>query len=375
MVNVFAVPVFFIVFRETLESGIIVSILLAFIKQQMGPDRDKVVYRKLRNQVWLATGIGLLICIIVGCSLIGAFYGIGVDGWGSAEDLWEGIFSLIASIIITLMGAAILRVSKLQEKWRVKLAKALATKDNSATSSSSQTLKARFKRFCEKYAMFMLPFITILREGLEAVVFIGGVSLGVPAAAIPIPTISGLIAGYAVGYLIYASGNFAPIQLFLIVSTCFLYLVAAGLFSKSVWFLEQNHWNHVTGGDAAETGSGPGSYNIHQSVWHVNCCNPEINGGGGWGVFNSIFGWQNSATYGSVLSYNLYWLAVVLGFLALMYYEKKGHWPLMKPKQSPPAELSDQEVADNNGQQSGVVLTGKETAGAVPLAAIRSMDV
>lgn len=144
----------------------------------------------------------MLICIIVGCGLIGAFYGIGVDGWGSAEDLWEGIFSLVASIIITLMGAAILRVSKLQEKWRVKLSKALATKDNSATSS--QTIKARFKRFCEKYAMFMLPFITLLREGLEAVVFIGGVSLGVPASAIPIPTITGIIAGFAVGYLIYA---------------------------------------------------------------------------------------------------------------------------------------------------------------------------
>ena len=30
----------------------------------------------------------------------------------------------------------------------------------------------------------------------------------------------------------------ASIQVFLIVSTCFLYLVAAGLFSKSVWYFE-----------------------------------------------------------------------------------------------------------------------------------------
>jgi high-affinity iron transporter len=33
-------------------------------------------------------------------------------------------------------------------------------------------------------------------------------------------------------------GNFASIQVFLIFSTCFLYLVAAGLFSKAVWFFE-----------------------------------------------------------------------------------------------------------------------------------------
>ena len=51
MVNVFAVPVFFIVFRETLETSIIVSVLLSFLKQQLGPDRDKTVYKKLRNQV------------------------------------------------------------------------------------------------------------------------------------------------------------------------------------------------------------------------------------------------------------------------------------------------------------------------------------
>lgn len=37
-----------------------------------------------------------------------------------------------------------------------------------------------------------------------------------------------------------SGGNFAPIQVFLTVSTCFLYLVAAGLFSKAVWSLEIN---------------------------------------------------------------------------------------------------------------------------------------
>ena len=59
-------------------------------------------------------------------------------------------------------------------------------------------------------------------------------------------------------------------QLFLVISTCFLYLVAAGLFSKAVWFLEQNAWNKIVGGDAAEVGAGPGSYDIRKSVWHVN---------------------------------------------------------------------------------------------------------
>jgi high-affinity iron transporter len=116
-----------------------------------------------------------------------------------ADEIWEGVFSLLAAIIISVMGIALLRVSKLQEKWRLKLARALA----SHVRTSTDTATTRFKRFCEKYAMFMLPFITVLREGLEAVVFIGGVSLGIPASSIPLPAITGLFAGVLVSYLIY----------------------------------------------------------------------------------------------------------------------------------------------------------------------------
>jgi high-affinity iron transporter len=144
--------------------------------------------------------LGLIICFIAGCGLIGAFYGIGINGWGSVEELWEGVFSLIATIIISVMGASLLRLSKLQEKWRTKLARAMAAKD---PASPAARAGSRIKRFCEKYAMFMLPFITVLREGLEAVVFVGGVSLGVPASAIPLPTVLGLLAGSLVGLLIY----------------------------------------------------------------------------------------------------------------------------------------------------------------------------
>ena len=98
------------------------------------------------------------------------------------------------------MGAALLRVSKLQDKWRVKLAKALEAK---GSTKKQGTLRARFKVWCEKYAMFMLPFITVLREGLEAVVFIGGVSLGLPATSFPIPVVTGIACGCLLGFFIY----------------------------------------------------------------------------------------------------------------------------------------------------------------------------
>ena len=42
-----------------------------------------------------------------------------------------------------------------------------------------------------------------LNTGMEAVIFVGGVSLGQPAAAIPIAAVAGLAAGIVCGVLIY----------------------------------------------------------------------------------------------------------------------------------------------------------------------------
>lgn len=131
--------------------------------------------------------------------MIGAFYSIGLNAWSQTEDIWEGAFSLVATVIITIMGAALLRVSKLQDKWRVKLAKALEASKSVKKTSRSR----RFKVWCEKYAMFLLPFITVLREGLEAIVFIGGVGLGSPASSFPLAVFTGLGAGALIGFFIY----------------------------------------------------------------------------------------------------------------------------------------------------------------------------
>jgi high-affinity iron transporter len=59
------------------------------------------------------------------------------------------------------------------------------------------------KRWMERYAMFALPFITVLREGIEAVVFIAGVTFSAPATAVPLAVVVGLAAGAVVGFALY----------------------------------------------------------------------------------------------------------------------------------------------------------------------------
>lgn len=321
MNDIFNVQIFFVVFREALEAVIVVSVLLAFVKQSIGSKNPEIT-KKLVRQIWFGTFAGIFICLVIGCAFIGAYYSLKNDIWSRTEDLYEGIMCMIATILITMMGIAMLRVNKMQAKWRVKIARSLVA----PPESKSERLKCGY--IMKRYSMFILPFITTLREGLEAVVFVGGVGIGSSARSFPLPVVCGLLAGALVGGFMYYGGSAISLQIFLCISTAILYLISAGLFSRGVWFFENYVFNLKTGGDAAENGSGPGTYNIHKTVWHVNCCNPLTDEG--WDVFNSLLGWQNTATYGSVLAYNLYWLALIVTLGLMLYEEKTGHLPFCK---------------------------------------------
>ena len=322
--TVFNVSVFFVVLRESLEAVIVVSVLLSFLKQSIG-DGDKALYRKLLIQVWVGVAAGLIVCLAIGGGFIGAYYRYQDDIFGNSEDIWEGVFCMIATVMISFMGIAMLRINKMQAKWRVKIARSLL-----ATPKRKRD-RFKFGYLTKKYAMFLLPFITVLREGLEAVVFVAGAGIttqGSSARAYPLPVFVGLICGILAGFLLYYGVSYASMQIFLVISTCILYLIAAGLFSRGVWYFETNTFNKKTGGDASESGDGNGSYDITKAVYHVNCCNPELDNG--WDVFNALLGWQNTGYIGSVLAYNLYWLCLIIVILLMLFEEKTGHLPFCK---------------------------------------------
>lgn len=347
----FSVQVFFIVLRETIELAIIISVLLAFVKQSLQPgnspkteppssielnppvpnvldesNRQKEL-RRLKWHIWVGGLCGFLVCLMVGAIILTVFYLIGNNLWALAEHYWECAFSILASVIISVMGVKILRVTKMQDKWRSKLGHVMKQYSNIEYTSSQAA-------WSERYAMFLLPFVTTLREGLEAIVFVGGIGINDNTSIWSIfnATIVAMAIGAMVGVVLYRSGNTLSLRVFLITSTCFLYMVAAGLFSKGIWTFElQKFINACDGLDVSETGHGPGSYDIATSVWHVNCCNGELpEDGVGWMLFTAIFGWTNSATYGSVIGYNLYWLVVIAVFVSLAYEERKGYLPVIR---------------------------------------------
>ncbi|KAJ1953145.1 high-affinity iron permease [Dipsacomyces acuminosporus] len=218
--------------------------------------------------------------------------------------------------MITVMGIGMLRSGRMQEKWRVKLAAAM-----DETSEKTGWKKwFDFKIFSKKYLFFHLPFLTVLREGLEAVVFVGGVSMGTTAKSIPLAVVVGIIAGAAIGYIIYRTGNAMSFHWFFVVSTCLLYLIAAGLMSKAVGYFEENAFAAYAGADPDASGV----INVPVNVWALDYGSTEGGqAGGGWQIFNSILGWNNVASYGTIISYCLYWFVLAVFLVYLGIREKK----------------------------------------------------
>ncbi|KAM0755041.1 iron permease FTR1 [Meredithblackwellia eburnea MCA 4105] len=324
--NVFSVPIFFITFRETIEAAIIISVLLGLVEalvdrgsspngtlvqgqELSGEDaaRRKHLVKRMRIQIWAGAAVGLFIALCIGAAFIAVFFTTLNDIWSKSEEIWEGVFSLVAAIIIFVMGITMLRIDRSKIKWQQKLEGAFDKK-----VEAGEEVKDRREGKSGKWALFLLPLITVLREGLEAVVFVGGVSLGQSAKSIPLAAIVGIFCGLIIGYIIYKSSSRLNLTIFLIVSTNILFLLGAGLFSKAVGDFERYKFNKGVGGDVSETGSGPGSFDVRIAVWHVDYGNPENNASGdGWSVFNAILGWTNNATYGTILSYVFYWIAVI----------------------------------------------------------------
>ncbi|KAH3669033.1 hypothetical protein WICMUC_005108 [Wickerhamomyces mucosus] len=378
----FSFKVFFVLLRETFESAVVISILLSFLKQNFtekpnsqideellsnqegrssqinlqqisndGKIVDEKLYNSLRRQVWFGAIIGFSICALIGTIFVILFYLVGENYWTSYEKLWEAIFSVVSSLVISFMGVSLLRINQMQRKWQVKLSynmrknlrnqSLLSTSDDGEDriiqnelgfslkkKKPSKTWKVWIKKKLNENSLMVLPLLTLLREGLEAIFVITGVTASEPVSSLPLSIISAMILGTLIGLTLYKGGNKLRLQIFLIGSTCFLYLVSAGLMSRGVWFFELDLFiRRCNGQDMAEVGNGPGSYDIANTIWHVNCCSGMNDGG--WMLLNALVGWTNTATYGSILSYNLYWLFIVILLKIKLYQERHGYLPFI----------------------------------------------
>ncbi|KAJ3332912.1 high-affinity iron permease [Blyttiomyces sp. JEL0837] len=110
-----------------------------------------------------------------------------------------------------------------------------------------------------RYVMFLIPFVTVLREGLEGMVFLGGIAISASPADIPLAAISGIICGLAIGYAVFKTGNSVKLHIFFIGASILILFLAAGLFTKAVRKFEKHVWMQAIG---AKDNDGAGSFDV-----------------------------------------------------------------------------------------------------------------
>lgn len=96
-------------------------------------------------QVLLGALVGLAVAVTIGGAFIAIWFTQAKDLWTNSEQLWEGtlslpppflpispdmslgIFELIASVMIFVMGVTMLKMENARTKWRIKLQNAFNT--------------------------------------------------------------------------------------------------------------------------------------------------------------------------------------------------------------------------------------------------------
>jgi high-affinity iron transporter len=302
VVQLFSVPAFFILFRETLEAAIILSVMLILVEKIFA--HDPSLKRRMQWHVWLGVLMGVVLSLAAATIFVSLYYTVAKHAWENSEPLWEGILSLISVILITLMAFSMFRVDTWKAKWEKKLTKVtVETSLNLKQAHGDQVPRQPNSRSSNKYALFLLPLSIVVREGVEALIFLAGVGLQGSAKAVPIPAVLGALCGILTGYLLYKGGRSRVMgfKWFLLGSSILLLLIAAGLFAGSVHEFEEFYTHDK---------------NQQHYLWLLRHCCDE-NQDGIWKILNAIVGWRDEATVGTLVSYISYWVFVAFAFTLL----------------------------------------------------------
>lgn len=281
MTQLFSLAALFIMYRESVEAAVVLSIMLQLL--------NRLNYRTLKRQVWWGVFAGIGCSAIVGVVFIVIFYVLGNKVFsGNPEMIFKATILILASLLITALAFALLKFMNYEKKWERKLA-----------SATEQAATGR-----QKYAIFFLAFVTVLREGMESVLFLTGVSSGTGVQSIIIPGILGVILGILTGIALWMGGRqIRDLKWFFIISSVLLFFIAAGLMTSGFHNLQL----------LGALGTWYPYYRrpwFNRYVFHLTCCNDATNDF--WVLMRAMFGYQDRPTSLELIIYFCYWIVVIL---------------------------------------------------------------
>jgi high-affinity iron transporter len=205
----------FVTLREGFEAALVVSVMLAFLRQSGASGRSR--------SLWAGVGAAVAVSIVAGAVL----FVTGGELKGSAEALFEGVVMLAAVAVLSFMIVWMQRQAQSQgARLRDEVERALRVGGS---------------------ALFALSFLTVAREGLETALFLFAAARGTAPLATLGGAAAGLLLAVALGFAVYRGSRRLPLALFFSATNIVLVLFATYLTWRGVGELTE-----LSGGSSAD---------------------------------------------------------------------------------------------------------------------------
>ena len=253
-----------ITLREGLEAALIVGIILAYLVRTNN--------RAAFKSVWL--GVGLAVLASLGAGV--AIYVTAGELSGRAEEVFEGLAMFLAAGILTWM---IFWMSRQARHIKGQL--------------ESGVRKAVLQN--GKWALFLLAFIAVLREGIELALFLTAAVFATDAPQTLIGSALGLGTSALLGWSLVATTMRLDLRRFFQVTGILLILFAAGLVAHGVHELNEVGWIPA----------------VIEHVWDTNAILSDTSLLGE--VLKTLLGYNGNPSLTEVLAYAAYFVAIAIG--------------------------------------------------------------
>lgn len=207
---------FLIMLREGLEAALIVSLIASYLK------------RTQRSEWFGAMWVGVVVAAAL-CLGVGYFINETTGEFPQKQqELFEGIVAVIAVCILTYMVF-----------WMRKVSRNVKAQLEDAVDNALQKGKS------SGWALIIMVFLAVAREGLESVFFLLAAFQQDVGMGPPLGAMLGLAAAAVLGMLIYWGGLRLNLAAFFKWTSLFILFVAAGLAAGAIRaFHEAGLWNH-----------------------------------------------------------------------------------------------------------------------------------
>jgi high-affinity iron transporter len=197
-----------VILREGFEASLVVGIILAFL--------DRTARRDAFRPVWIGTFAALVLSAGAGALL----FAIGAELEGRSEAVFEGLAMLTAAALLTWMIF-----------WMRRQARTIRRELEDQVEHALATGSA--------FALGLVAFVGVLREGVETALFLYGTVSGTNAAVATTSAAVGLAGAIALGYVFYRGASRLDLRRFFTVTSALLLLFAGWLLARGLHELSE----------------------------------------------------------------------------------------------------------------------------------------